>query len=54
MCVFMWDHVHAGDYICTMVCVCARDIESVYHRVCVSNYKLLYKCAESRPGQSVN
>ncbi len=50
----MWDHVHAGDYICTMVCVCAREIESVYHRVCVSYYKLLYKCAESRPGQSVN
>lgn len=34
--------------------MCAREIESVYHRVCVSNYKLLYKCAESRPGQSVN
>lgn len=53
VCVFLWDHVHAGDYICTRagvcvcmhVCVCQRD------RVCVSNYKLLYKCAESRPGQ---
>lgn len=23
----------------------------MYHRVCVLNYKLLYKCAESRPGK---
>lgn len=44
--------MHQG--LCVCVCACAREIESVYHRVCVSNYKLLYKCAESRPGQSVN
>lgn len=55
VCVFVWDHVHAGDYICTRVnvCVCVRvpERQSVYRRVCVSNYKLLNKCAESRPGQ---
>lgn len=53
VCVFLWDHVHAGDYICTRagVCVCTHVCVCQRDRVCVSNYKLLYKCAESRPGQ---
>lgn len=39
-------------FLCVCVCLCNGATECVNHRVCVLNYKLLYKCAESRPGQS--
>lgn len=57
VCVFLWDHVHAGDYICTRagvcvsVCMCvfAREIEFVCQ---TTNY--CTNVLRADPGKRVN